>query len=566
MSIIHTMQKMFSTALCTCAIPFVGLYAQVSNKPVTSMTQVPAAVNAPAAIPVAYPSSMPLNYVRTKDALGPYTSLTAFDAAGYANVKQTTQYLDGLGRPLQTVMRQATPGTDPKDMISPVAYDEFGREQFKYMGYVSNSNTGDFKADPFTEQNNFLQTQYPGEQVFYSRTEFEPSPLNRPVRTFAPGNSWGGSNDKYIAQKYLINSVADDVRIWTISDDGNFDNNIPLTSAAYDAGELYKTVTLDENDKAIVEYKDKEGKVILKKVQEGTVPADFSGYTGWLCTYYIYDDLERLRFVLSPKATAAINNPIDNWSVSSDISNELCFRSEYDYRNRMIAQKVPGAGWVYMVYDKRDRLVYTQDANMRAKGWWLTTLYDDLGRPVMKGMLTNYTGTRAQLQDYVNDHFGLGASTVTAQRTNTASIARDIFINTNQTGTHIFQATDGIRLDEGFGTDDNADITLEIASQPTGTSINEGVAVNNSPLPDDASFIALTLTYYDNYGFNTDPAKAYNTGNNSKLDDGGNLHAVTLPNATEQAAVSVKDMVTGSRVRTLPDANDLSAGNFLTTV
>jgi hypothetical protein len=30
-------------------------------------------------------------------------------------------------------------------------------------------------------------------------------------------------------------------------------------------------------------------------------------------------------------------------------------------------EKVPGAGEVYMVYDARDRLVLTQDANMRVK-------------------------------------------------------------------------------------------------------------------------------------------------------------------------------------------------------
>jgi len=53
--------------------------------------------------------------------------------------------------------------------------------------------------------------------------------------------------------------------------------------------------------------------------------------------------------------------------IDQNILKELCFRYEYDQRQRMIAKKVPGAGWVYMVYDLRDRLAFSQDANMRGK-------------------------------------------------------------------------------------------------------------------------------------------------------------------------------------------------------
>ena len=55
-------------------------------------------------------------------------------------------------------------------------------------------------------------------------------------------------------------------------------------------------------------------------------------------------------------------------------------------------KKVPGAEPVYMVYDKRDRLVLTQDGNMRATpAKWMYTWYDALNRPVASGLWTTTT-------------------------------------------------------------------------------------------------------------------------------------------------------------------------------
>lgn len=119
----------------------------------------------------------------------------------------------------------------------------------------------------------------------------------------------------------------------------------------------------------------------MKKVQLTAAADDGtgSGYTGWLCTYYIYDDFNNLRCVAQPKGVELLLD--NNWNMqalNNNILDEQCFRYEYDRRNRMTMKKVPGAGEVYMVYDKRDRLVFTQDANMRPQNKWLYTLYDEL--------------------------------------------------------------------------------------------------------------------------------------------------------------------------------------------
>jgi RHS repeat-associated protein len=62
------------------------------------------------------------------------------------------------------------------------------------------------------------------------------------------------------------------------------------------------------------------------------------------------------------------------------------FQYKYDNRRRMTHKKVPGADWVYMVYDDRDRLVMTQDGEQRKVNDWSYTKYDRHNRPIMTGI------------------------------------------------------------------------------------------------------------------------------------------------------------------------------------
>src|SRR5579872_3936638 len=176
--------------LCCTAGPL-ALFGQTSNKP-TTVTQVPAPAGPVAPTPGSYLVNgllPPVNYVRERDGLGRITDMTVFDAATYTDVKQATQYLDDLGRPLQTVLKQASSGTSPNDVVAAVIYDADGRESYKYLPYVqtsNNTNDGLFKVDPFNAQKQFYQNVYPtqqpalsGEQVYYGQVQYEPSPLNR---------------------------------------------------------------------------------------------------------------------------------------------------------------------------------------------------------------------------------------------------------------------------------------------------------------------------------------------------------------------------------------------------
>jgi len=370
---------------------------------------------ATAQVPAAYPAGTPVSYVRTWDAVAPEQDGNTLMTRPLKDVKMTTQYFDGLGRPVQTVMKQGSleTGGTATDMVSASLYDEYGRETKKYLPFVANNEGGNtsisdgaFKLNPFQQQQTFMTAQYggQGETVFYGQTNYEASPLNRAEKSMAPGNSWTGSG-RGVEMKYSANTNVDNVKVWKCENVGgtfgNYSIDAAVNGGVYADGELYKNATVDEHGKQVIEFKDKEGKVILKKVQLTATADNGTGknYDGWMSTYYIYDDMGRLRCVIQPEGVKQL--AISNWQPTTpqwtNILNEQCFRYEYDARNRMIIKKVPGAGEVYMVYDARDRLVMTQDANLRAQGKWMVTKYDELNRPVETGLWNNTTAFATHL-------------------------------------------------------------------------------------------------------------------------------------------------------------------------
>lgn len=330
------------------------------------------------------------NFIRSRVFAKPgITTITAADATtAVTDVMQTTQYFDGLEKPVQTVAMQQTPLQ--KDLVSVNVYDIEGRELAKYLPYASTTTDGNSKANPLTEQNSFNTAQFSGETYYYAQVQPEASPLGRVQLNMGPGLSWTGGS-RGTAMQYLTNTATEGVRIWYIAAAAG---SLPTTTTTYGDAQLIKTVVLDEQKNKVIEYKDKEGHVILKKVQLAASPG--VDHTGWLCTYYIYDDLGNLRFVLQPRAVELIAG---TWTVTQAIADELCFRYEYDARRNMIIKKIPGAGEVWMVYDARDRVVMTQDANLRTGTVkWKVTEYDTENRPWRTGLLTD-ANTRSYHQN-----------------------------------------------------------------------------------------------------------------------------------------------------------------------
>jgi RHS repeat-associated protein len=90
-------------------------------------------------------------------------------------------------------------------------------------------------------------------------------------------------------------------------------------------------------------------------------------------------------------------NLASSLSFSQSDLDKLAFQYKYDSFYRQIEQKVPGREWEYIIYDRLDRPILTQDGNLRENDEWMFTKYDAYSRPVYAGLYAS-TSTRAALQ------------------------------------------------------------------------------------------------------------------------------------------------------------------------
>jgi RHS repeat-associated protein len=340
-----------------------------------------------------------MNYIREHTVLVPALSQwTAIDQLPIGDKLQTTTYIDNIGRPLQKVAKGvATPAgaTDPwGDAVQFVAYDAHSRKPKSYLPYTTTANAGNFKPTAIADQAQYYTTNY-NETAPYSAVSFDNSPLNRATKVNAPGTSWAASAGNKGA--YEANTASEAVVIYRI---GYLETDMPVNMGIYPAASLIKTTSTDENGKKVVEYINKSGQLISKKVQLDELPAD--NYTGWICTYNVYDDFGQLRFQIQPEAVKWLT--ANGWSFTATtdgraVADNLCFVYAYDAKGRNTYKKTPGAKPLYMVYDGFDgaggELVFTQDGNQRAKATpeWTYYEYDKLHRPIKTSL---YLTTRTR--------------------------------------------------------------------------------------------------------------------------------------------------------------------------
>ena len=309
---------------------------------------------------------------------------------------------DGLGRSIQQVALNSSSGK--YDVIIPQEYDEVGRQDKNYLPYVDTDLCQVYRPNAIDKQLAFYHpsttpfSNISTDEAPFAKTRFERSSLNRPLEQGSPGVAWQPDpdpqviTDKVIHYDYESNSILDAVLLFETEDLGN--------KQLYVEGTLYKNTTTDEDGNKMVEYTNKRGQVVLK--ESSTEDPE----NPWATTYYIYDDFDQLRVVLPPEASSRLDAEFfgQTLEVRQAFLDRWAFQYEYDGRGRMTSKKVPGAAEMTMIYDRWDRLVLTQDGNQLnpsdgSTRHWLFTKYDHLNRPVMTGLVDDYTG----IADDVND-------------------------------------------------------------------------------------------------------------------------------------------------------------------
>ncbi len=319
---------------------------------------------------------------------------------------ETISYFDGLGRIKQKVDIMA--GGQNEKIITPFDYDQHGRQVKEYLPYAINSTNSNFQINVIEGVQDFYNTsKYENTTNPYNEVQFENAPVNRILKQASPGNDWKMGNGHEIKFDYQTNDFKE-VRKFEIT----FANGNPETpqlsantNSYYGPNELLKTITYNENHPGTStknytseQFKDKHDRIILKRIYSDTdlnndgileseVPHD---------TYYVYDYFGNLTYVISPKV-----NITDG--ISNNDLNELCYQYKYDERNRLIEKKIPGKDWEYIIYNKLDQPIMTQDGNQRANNEWLFTVYDIFGRIAYTGIDKNNTSSRTEIQTAANN-------------------------------------------------------------------------------------------------------------------------------------------------------------------
>ena len=262
-------------------------------------------------------------------------------------------YYDGLGRPYQTVECKITPFQT--HLITLQEYDAANRKTYTWLPVESATSTympsASVKAQAVADY---------GDTHPYTKTEYEASPLNKIVNQYGAGEDW---NNHPVHIEYMTNTTSSPLNClnYMVNDNGA----LVSSNQYYAAGQLYVTKSTDEDNNVGYTFTDKSGHTILTRQISGSQNLD---------TYYVYDGLDNLRYVLQPMYQTNAN------------LNMYAFQYKYMGRQLCIEKKMPGAEAIKYVYDKLDRLIFSQDGNQRLQNEWTFYLYDRLNRLTIQGI------------------------------------------------------------------------------------------------------------------------------------------------------------------------------------
>lgn len=179
------------------------------------------------------------------------------------------------------------------------------------------------------------------------------------VSTTGPGEKWNTAS--HAKKRNVCLNAANVVKLYTAT------ASSILLSGYYSANSLMEETITDEDGKQVKTFTDSQGRIVLKRQ---------IGQGDYIDTYYVYNDLGDLRFVLSP-----------SYQEEADME-KFAYEYRYDKRGRCVWKRVPGCEYQQLWYDNADNLMFSQDGEMRKKGVYIFYLYDEMGRQIVQGSTT----------------------------------------------------------------------------------------------------------------------------------------------------------------------------------
>lgn len=259
------------------------------------------------------------------------------------------QYADGLGRPYD-IATDAT-SESGKFVHSFSSYDGKGRVCRKWLPAVSNNGGKILSEQDIAD----ISRNTYGDSMAYSDISYDA--LDRSVYESTPGIVWKGKGK---CVEYVGNGNRD-IRLFSAP----LDKISLVDNGFYKPNMLHGEKTTDEDGHSVTVFTDKLGRKILERRNDGNCNND---------TYFVYNDLGQLRYVLSPEYQRA------------GYKDKYAYEYRYDERGNVVKKILPGCEPIQYWYDRGDRLSFMQDASLRDKGLYRFYLYDRLGRMVVQGL------------------------------------------------------------------------------------------------------------------------------------------------------------------------------------
>lgn len=275
-------------------------------------------------------------------------------------------YYNGLGLPSQTTNVRAS--VNGYNIVTPIVYDALLRsDATAYLPFEATYYSDETElpnSTAISEQRNYYEERYSSDyERSFTEKVYEASPLGRVRKQALPGYM-KDYEVLYTEFDYRTNDT-DEVRWLAVGVDGEL-----VCEGCHDAGTLSCTVTTDPDGHVVQSFTDGLGRTLLSRTFDDDEPID---------TYSVYDDYGRLRWVVTPEGSYLLSDS-QTFPVDDDFAEKYCYIYTYNDRGLMVEKRMPGREAESMFYDKNDRLVMSQDGNLRAKKQWIVYLYDAFGR------------------------------------------------------------------------------------------------------------------------------------------------------------------------------------------
>ncbi len=266
-----------------------------------------------------------------------YDNIIVEDAPQASAAYVSSSFLDGQGRLIQT--QNAVDYTN--DIVQNTTYDAGGRttlvsKPYQYTThhhYDAASNVNAHAAGYYNANVYFEGFSDPSPYVSYDYY------ADGRVQHLKPPGEVFKNNNHFLQYSYGANA----------------ENEVD----GYQAGTLFKTVELDENQKQKINYVDAFGNSVRSVVVDPAVSD--------LKTSFTFDIQGRITKTTPPKG--------DAYSTTY----------EYNTEGQLTQKTSPDAGTVKYLYDKAGNLRFIQDANHGASGTYVYRKYDSVNRLVEEG-------------------------------------------------------------------------------------------------------------------------------------------------------------------------------------